>query len=241
MGTNGCPQGTGSQARAIPRQAMPTAPGAPGQPPDLKPLGNQGNRAPVRLTPVTAQSDMRRRLTAPARTGHPRKIATGSRPVPRGRPPVPGRRPDLAMAVKAQVTATRTMPTSQWPGRGGAGRSGIASLRRRWPGVTGRSSGAGPGIASARTRSRASAGNGACTSGGRGRLWVGAVRAYGRRPRWRLMPAAQPARKSSPGPGCMTNGGGEGGRPQCHVEERDRAFRADAALSDAGCGVFDGE
>ena len=28
---------------------------------------------------------------------------------------------------------------------------------------------------------------------------------------------------------------------QCHVEERDRAFRADAALSDAACGVFDGE
>ena len=31
------------------------------------------------------------------------------------------------------------------------------------------------------------------------------------------------------------------GSPQCHVEERDRAFRADAALSDAACGVFDGE
>jgi hypothetical protein len=28
---------------------------------------------------------------------------------------------------------------------------------------------------------------------------------------------------------------------QCHVEERDRAFRADAALSDVACGVFDGE
>jgi hypothetical protein len=29
--------------------------------------------------------------------------------------------------------------------------------------------------------------------------------------------------------------------PQCHVEERDRAFRADAALSGVACGVFDGE
>ena len=28
---------------------------------------------------------------------------------------------------------------------------------------------------------------------------------------------------------------------QCHVEGRDRAFRADAALSDVPCGVFDGE
>jgi hypothetical protein len=28
---------------------------------------------------------------------------------------------------------------------------------------------------------------------------------------------------------------------QCHVEERDRAFWADAALFDAACGVFDGE
>jgi hypothetical protein len=28
---------------------------------------------------------------------------------------------------------------------------------------------------------------------------------------------------------------------QCHVEECDRAFWADAALSDAACGVFDGE
>jgi hypothetical protein len=177
---------------------MPTTPGAPGQPPDLKPLGNQGNRAPDRPTPVTAQSDSRRRLTAPARTGHPRKIATGSRPVPRGRPPVPGRRPHLAMAVKAQVTATRTIPTSQWPGRGGAGRSGIASLR---PPVAG----CHRAIVGCRARYRIGpdpvAGisweNGACTSGGR-------------RPRRRLMPAAQPARKSSPGPGCMTNGGGEG-------------------------------
>jgi hypothetical protein len=32
-----------------------------------------------------------------------------------------------------------------------------------------------------------------------------------------------------------------GADPQCHVEERDRAFRADAALSDAAFGVFDGE
>ena len=28
---------------------------------------------------------------------------------------------------------------------------------------------------------------------------------------------------------------------QCRVEGRDRAFRADAALSDVACGVFDGE
>jgi len=30
-------------------------------------------------------------------------------------------------------------------------------------------------------------------------------------------------------------------RSQCHVEERDRAFGAGAALSDVACGVFDGE
>ena len=28
---------------------------------------------------------------------------------------------------------------------------------------------------------------------------------------------------------------------QCHVEGLDRTFRADAALSDVACGVFDGE
>jgi len=31
------------------------------------------------------------------------------------------------------------------------------------------------------------------------------------------------------------------GMTQCHVEERDRTFRADAALSDVACGVFDGK
>ena len=72
MGTNGCPQGAlAARPAPFPAEAMPTAPGWPGRPPDLKPFGNQGNRAPDRLTPVTAQSDMRRRLTAPARTGHP--------------------------------------------------------------------------------------------------------------------------------------------------------------------------
>jgi hypothetical protein len=114
VGTNGCPQRRGSPVGASHGRRCRQLRGCLGQArsdPGL--LGNRGNRAPDRPTPVTARSDMRRRLTGPARAGHPRNIASVSRPVPCSRPPVPGRRPDLAMSVKAQVTAVADAEAAQ--------------------------------------------------------------------------------------------------------------------------------
>jgi hypothetical protein len=120
------------------------------------------NRAPDRPAPVTARSDMRRRLTAPARTGHPRTIATGSRPVPRSRPPVPGQRRPGHGGESAGDGRAQTMPASRQPGRGGAGRPGDRVL----PPAGGRAPPRpalgdrqlpGPVSHPARTRSRASA------------------------------------------------------------------------------------
>ena len=145
--------------------------GCPGSPSDP---GLLRNRAPDRPAPVTARSDMRRRLTAPARTGHPRTIATGSRPVPRSRPPVPGQRRPGHGGESAGDGRAQTMPASRQPGRGGAGRPEDRVLppaggRAPPPAGTGRSSAAGPGIASRPNPVAGISGHGARTSGGRGR------------------------------------------------------------------------
>jgi hypothetical protein len=113
---------------------------------------------------------MKRRLTAQPGRGLP----TRSRP-DCGRPPTPGRRPELAMAVKAQVTAARTMPTSRWPGRGAGDRESRPSARGgRAP------SRPTPAIVRCRARYRIppepgrghQLGHGTRTSGGRGRRRV---------------------------------------------------------------------
>ena len=69
-------------------------------------------------TPVTAQSDMRRRLTAPAQMGHPRKIATGPRPGPLSSPPTPGDRQVPSPVSRPARPPSRASAVGLVPGHG---------------------------------------------------------------------------------------------------------------------------
>ena len=146
------------------------------------------------LSMASAHPDMRRCLTGPSPDGpspHDRGRSRGrSRAARRcrgdSRPGHGGESAGDAHPYHAHVRVAWA-----W----GAGRPGSRPSARRWPGATavgtGRSSGAGPGIASRSDPGRGHRlGHGARTSGGRGRHRARAARASGPRPRRRLMPGA---------------------------------------------------
>ena len=191
VGTNGCPQGPHWPPSEPLGLAMPAA---RGQPVRSRAPGNQGNRAPDRPAPVTAHPDMRRCLTGPSPDGpsphdRGRSRAGPAQPAGAGATARPGHGGESAgdgHPYHAHVRVARAR---------GAGRPGSRPSARRRPGGTavgtGRSSGAGPGIASRPDPGRGHRlGHGARASGGRGRHRARAARASGLRPRRRLMPGA---------------------------------------------------
>ena len=105
--------------------------GARGGPSDPGPLGNRGNRAPDRLVPVTAPSNMRRSLTCPSPDGPSPPVRDRPRPCRaaggRGREGRAAR----GRAVPAQVMAARTVPTPGGPGAGEPGDPPLAADAER--------------------------------------------------------------------------------------------------------------
>jgi hypothetical protein len=126
VGTNGCPQ-------ALAARPAPFQPGHAGSSGDARQIpGSFVTEEPSagQPAPVTAGSDMRRRLTGLAWMAIPAR----SRPVPRSSSPVPGQRQPGHGGESAGDGRARTVPTSRQPGRGEPVGRGPRPSARRWPG-----------------------------------------------------------------------------------------------------------